>query len=160
MMRQIVMTFGNADVGKGTVAAVVREQHRRHAGGVRLKRQHHDVVHELDVLRVIGGNAGGRGHHRIFHVAELLGLLDARLQFANAGQILVQLVLVARIEPAFHGAGVLHHEIQNGTLFLPAALRIGHAFAGRARAEQPFKNLARIGLGVIGVVGEFQERLY
>jgi hypothetical protein len=60
---------------------------------------------------------------------------------------LIQLILIARAEATFHGGGVLHDKIQNGTLFLPAALRIGDAFAGRTRAEKAFKNLARICLG-------------
>ena len=38
-------------------------------------------------------------------------------------------------------------------MFLPAALRIFHPFTGRTRAEQPFKNLARIGLGRQRCVG-------
>jgi len=44
-------------------------------------------------------------------------------------------------------------------LFLPAALRIGDAFAGRTRAEKAFKNLARICSGVIGVLAELHARL-
>ena len=145
-MRQIVMAFGNADVGERTVAAVVREEHGGHAGGIGLERQHHDVIHELDVLRVIGGDADGRFDHRVFGVAELLRLLDARFQFADAGQVLIQFGLVARTKAAFHGARILHHKIKDGTLFLPAALRIFHAFTGRTRAEEPFKTWQRRGL--------------
>ena len=99
------------------------------------------------MLRVIGGDAGGRGNQRVFGVATLFRPLDARFEFADAGQILIQFVPVAPAQALLHRLRVLKNKIKDGPFLLPAAAQIIRAFAVRTGAEEPLKNLARIRLG-------------
>src|SRR5665213_1706566 len=143
-MRQVVMTFGNADLGKRTVAAIVCQQHGGDARGVRLKRKQDRIEHHLNMFRVGRRDAGGRFLGGIFGVAQFFRTLNPRLQFAHAGEVLIQFVLVVCVELALHVAGVGHHEIEDGTLLHAAPLQFFGAVGTGTGAEEPFKNLARI----------------
>ena len=93
-------------------------------------------------------------------VAELLRLFDARLDLADAGQVLVELLLVVRVEPPLHGAGVFEDEVEDRTLLLPAALQVRLPLAGAPAPKRRSKTSRGLDSGGIGVVGELQERLY
>ena len=101
MVREGVVPFGDADLGERPVAAVVGQDQGGHAGRVGLEGQDHHVGHQADVVPVRGGDAArgvdrrGRGR-----VADLLGLLDAGLDLADAGQVLVELGPVLRVARA------------------------------------------------------------
>src|SRR5260370_41305356 len=99
------------------------------------------------MLGVARRDAGGSRGHRVRWVAEFFRSLNSGLELANAGKILVEFVVVARVEPALHGSGVFQDKIENGTLFLPAADQAFGALAGRPGAEEPLEDLARIGFG-------------
>ena len=89
---------------------------------------------------------GGRLDARVADLAEPLGLLDPRLDLADAGQVLVELVLVLGVEPALHRAGVVEDEVEDRPLLLPAALQVRPPLAGRAGAEEPLEDQPRVGL--------------
>src|SRR5665213_2532384 len=80
-MRQVVMTFGNADLGKRTVAAIVCQQHGGDARGVRLKRKQDRIEHHLNMFRVGRRDAGGRFLGGIFGVAQFFRTLNPRQVF-------------------------------------------------------------------------------
>ena len=104
---------------------------------------------------------GGRFDGRVLDLAEAFGLLDARLDFADAGQVLVELVLVAGVEPALHGARVFEDEIEDRPLLAPGgACRFASALARRPSPNSRSKTSRGLASGVMGVVGELQEMLY
>ena len=66
---------------------------------------------------------------------------------ADAGQVFVELLLVAAPELSFQAAGVVEHEIQDRALLL-AAQRAGFLALGRSTgAEEPLEDQARVRLG-------------
>ena len=139
------MAFGNANLRQGTIVAVVPEQERGDAGGVGLKRQDQHVIHELNVLSPVLWNARRGIGAGILDRPKLLRLLNACLDFADAGEVLVELVLVVSVQPAVHAARLFHHEIEHRPLFLLAALQVLRALSGRAAAKEPLENHAWIG---------------
>ncbi len=90
-----------------------------------------------------------------------LRLLDPRLDLANAGQVLVELGLVVRVEPPLQRLGVVEDEVEDRLLLVPAGAS-GSPAAGRDRPAPKSRSKTSRGLdsGGIGVVGELQERLY
>ena len=76
-----------------------------------------------------------------------------RFDFADAGQVFIELLLVATAELLFQGAGVVEDEIQDRPLLLAAELEVLASLAGRAGAEEPLEDEARIGLGGHGQGG-------
>ena len=80
-------------------------------------------------------------------VAEPLGLLDAALDLADAGQVLVELLPIARAQLAAQGAGVVEHEVEDRPLLLLPLPQALAALAGRPGAEEPLEGEAGIGLG-------------
>ena len=141
---EVVVALGDADVVERAVAAVVGEQQGRDARRVGLERQDEHVVHELDVLRVVRRDARRRLDGRVVGLAEPLGLLDARLDLADAGQVLVELLRgPAASEPALHRAGVVEDEVEDWT-----AARGGGVAGSPARspggpgAEEPLEERA------------------
>ena len=130
------MALGDADLGERAVAAVVGEQEGGDPRRVGLERQHQHVEHELDVLRVArSGCPRGVSTPGSRTLAEPLGLLDARLDLADAGQVLVELLLVAAPSSPLHRAGVVEDEVEDRPLLLLAALA-GSPAARRARRRR------------------------
>ena len=85
VVREVVVALGDADLGKGAVAAFVREQEGRDAGRVGLESEQHHVVHQLECIpRSSPGMPAGVGTGRVRDFAKLLGLLDALLDLADA----------------------------------------------------------------------------
>ena len=100
----VVVAVSHADLLEAAVAAIMRHQKGRDAGGVGLKRQHHHVHHQPQVILVGTGLALRGGHAGVRRQAHRLGLFDLLFDLADAGQILVELLLVAAAEPAVASA--------------------------------------------------------
>src|SRR5258705_545033 len=79
-----------------------------------------DGGEEAGELLVIRRDARGRFSFRIGERAETLGLLDALLDLADAGEIFVELVLVVAAEFAMERAGVFEGEVEDRLLPLVA----------------------------------------
>ena len=59
----------------------------------------------------------------------LFGPLEALLDLANAGEILVELLAILGRQTAFHLPGVFHHEVEDGTLLGTTAPQVGRPLA-------------------------------
>ena len=157
-MGEVVVALGEPDFGEGAVAAFPGEQERRDARGIGLEREREHVEHDGDVLakfrdavrRVDVGI--GDGH--------AFGPFDALLDFAHAGQVLVEFLAVAAAEFAFDGVGVVQDEIQDGLLLFLPTVRFATRSAARTGAEKALEDQAWIGLGDNGCVGERHAKLY
>ena len=185
MMRKIMVTLRDADFAEGAVVAVVREGEGRDARGVGLKREREQVIHQAHVFAVAARNARGRSEVGIDVGPEAFGFLDADFHFANAGEILIEFLAVARVEATLHAARVLVDEIEHGAARLHAETSVFGPRAVRAGAKHTFKEQAWIRLGrhrrrggapreivlirarvtgvavaraTIGVAGEFERR--
>src|SRR5438445_8829101 len=121
----------------------MRKQNRRHTSRVRLESQEQNVIYELNVFRVLYGNADRCLDGRNLGVAELFSLLDARFDVAHAGQVLIELTLVLRTEAPLHGARVFEDEIEHRPFLLATALQIRQPLARRPGAKKPLKDQAR-----------------
>ena len=82
----------------------------------------------------------------IGHGAEAFGVCDAAFDVADAGEVFVELDVVAVAELLLQRAGVIEHEVQDGTLRLLAGLERRGADAVGAFAEEPLEEQARIRL--------------
>jgi len=81
--------------GIGLVAAFVGDHERRDAGDVGLEREHHQVAHQLDVLLVARGHAGGlRDAVRDLDLGEVHRALEPLLDVVDRRHVLVELALV------------------------------------------------------------------
>ena len=136
VMRQMVVAFGNADVGVAAIISVAREQESGDAGAVGLEGEEHHAVHELHVFLEAGGNPGRRFHAGIGHILEFLGAIDAFLDFAHAGEIFIEFRDIATAELSLQRAGIVHHEIQDRTLLRLAHGDVLFALADRTFAKQ------------------------
>ena len=76
MVRQIVVPFGEAQIGERAIAAVVGQEQRGNARRIGLERQEQHVEHELNVLLVTGRNAGRRIDGRIGGRARFFRLFE------------------------------------------------------------------------------------
>ena len=136
VMREVVVALGDPDVGERPVARLVGQQEGGDPRRVGPEGQEEQVVHELDVLEEAGRDAGRGLAGGVGGLAEPLGRLDAALDLADAGQVLVQLLLVARAELVAQGAGVLEHEVEDRPLLLQPLPQALAALAGRARRRR------------------------
>ena len=146
MVRAVVVALGNAELREGAVAAVVRQEQGGDARRVGLKSHGEEVIHEVHVLAEVVGDAVGRGGSGIRQPAKTRGALDAPLDRAHAGEILVDFFAVARPDLPLQRARIVEHEIQQRFLGLLARLEVSLAFIGCTAAEEPFKNQPRIRL--------------
>ncbi len=95
-------------------ARLLGEQEGRDARGIGLEGKQHHVKHELDVVAETRRNPVGRFDRRIGRLAvESLGFGDALLDLAHAGEIFIELLLVAAAELFAQAAGVVEDEIQD-----------------------------------------------
>ena len=148
----VVVAFGDADFAEGAVGAVGGGHEADDAGGVGLEGEQHQVVHDPNVFAVFDGDPGGCVHARILWQAEALGFLDADFEFAHAGEVLVEFLLIARAELGLHGAGVVADEVEDGPLLLLAREEQGVALAGGAGAKEPLEKEPWVALGREGRV--------
>ena len=131
VVREEVVAFGDADLGEGPVAAVVGHDQGGHPGRVGLERQDHHVAHQAEVVAVRAGDAARGGDAGVGHLRRSTPRpLDPGLDLADAGQVLVELVLVAGRELALEVAGVVEDEVEDRLLLfepsgvvLPSARR-------------------------------------
>ena len=141
------MALGYANLPERAIVTVMGKAKGGNAGGIRLKREHNQLEHKLDVFGVAGRNAGvDSGYQDLLRVPKLFSLLNARFNGAHAGEILVELVFVARGQPLLQPTRVFEHEIQHGPLLQPVAFRGFGALTGCSGAKEPLESEARIGL--------------
>ena len=148
----VVVAVGDADLLEAAVAAVVGEHQRGDAGGVGLESQHHHVHQQAEVLLVAARIAFRRGLAGVGWQAHGFGLLDLLLDLADAGQVFVELLLVAAAEVAVEGLGVVLDEVEHRLLGGVAAAEAFGSFLGIAGAEEPFEDRARVRLRGHGLV--------
>ncbi len=99
------------------------------------------------MLEEAGGDAGRRLAGGVGGIAEPLGGLDAALDLADAGQVLVQLLPVARAQLIAQGARVVEHEVEDRPLLIQPLPEALDPLAGRPGAEEPLKGEPGVGLG-------------
>ncbi len=61
VVRHVVMAFGNAQEGIGSIAPLVGDDEGDDARQIGLHRQHHQVEHQANVFGIIGGDAARFG---------------------------------------------------------------------------------------------------
>ena len=120
VMRQVVVALRDADFRERAVAPFAGEQECGDARGIGLEGQDHHVKHELNVFLETGGNARWRIHSGVGDVLELFRPLDPLLDFPHAGQVFVELLLVATTKLTLQRNGVIQHEVQDRLLLLAA----------------------------------------
>ena len=91
MVGERMVAVGDADLAIGARGAFVRDQERHDARQVGLERDRHHVGHQLEVLGEIGRDAVGLVHVRIDLRVVLLGLCELPFDFADRGEVLVEL---------------------------------------------------------------------
>ena len=160
MMRQVVMAFRDPDFREGPVTSLVREQERGDARRIGLEGQDHHVEHEPDMVGEAAGNAGGRLDGGVRDVFETLGLLNSPLDFADARQVFVELLMVAFPELALEARGVVEHEIEDRPLLLAPHRQVLARSAGAPAPKSRSKTSRGFGSGATGRVGPLQDRLY
>ena len=97
MVRKGVVPIGHADERIRPVVAIVRRDEGGDTRRVALERQRHQVIHQPQMLFILLGHAGRAGKIRLCG-GEFFGLLDALLQFADGGEVFVQLMTVGVAE--------------------------------------------------------------
>ena len=117
VMRQVVVSIGNLDIAVAAVAASVGHHKGGDSRRIGLKRQHHHVTHQPDVLAVVARHAGGPA---VFKFAAARGVplrkLNAPLDFADAGQVFVHFTTVASADSCLQPACVVGDKIENALL--------------------------------------------
>src|ERR1700733_14912326 len=122
------MALGDIDIREGPVASLVGQQEGGDPGGIGLERQDHHVEHELDMLAERARDAGRSFDGWTGEVFELLGLFEPAFDLADAGQVLVELLLIVAAKLLLEREGVFTDEIKDRALLLspkfqaPAAL--------------------------------------
>ena len=100
VVRQRVVTVGNADLVVGSCAELAARHERGHTSQVGLVGEHLQVVHQLRVLVEPGRHIRRTFDRRQFPGGLFLGLLDAPLHIANGVEILGELGAVGWTESA------------------------------------------------------------
>ena len=141
-MRYRMMRFGQANLGIRAIDVFARHHQRADARDVGLERERLQVEHQLDVFLERLGHA-----HRLFGHREIavgrLGFQDPLLDVADRVEILTQLHAVARAEPPAQAGNLLCEGVEDAAIFLGARKAL---FGGRADAEHPLEDEARVGL--------------
>ena len=138
VVRKAVVTVGGrVDVVDVEGRGVDAVQHQGDgARGVGLEAEAGHVVHQADLVHVLLGAArverGRRGRHRARLALPLLGHLHALLELADAGEILVEAVAVARAHRAAELAGLAAHGVQDALAELETAFLRLHFGLGAA----------------------------
>ena len=97
--------------------------------------------------RNVPGMPAGVSTGGIGEVLELFGPFQPAFDFPDAGQVLIELLLIVAAELLLERAGVVEDEIEDRPLLLAAQLEVLAALARRAGAEEPLEHEPRIGLG-------------
>ena len=146
VVRDVVMAIGHAGEGVAAVAAIVGHHESGDPGGVGLESEGEEVEHDAEVLFVIARHAGGRGVFGRGH-GEALGAFEALLNLADAGEVFVELLLVADAESGAELPGVGEDEVENALVRSLAADAGFGSFAGRAVGEQSLEDETWVHLG-------------
>ena len=99
VVREVVVSLGNADEGVALGAPLVGVHEGADPGDVALEGEDHEVEHQADVLLVVLGDAVGTGDAVEVDLRPFLGTGDPDFQVADAGQVFLELALVAGTEP-------------------------------------------------------------
>src|SRR5262245_54069416 len=91
-------------------------------------------------------DAGRSISSRVFGISESFSFLDASLESAHAGQILIELVAVTCVQTLLHLMGILEYKIKDRAFLLPSQLQVFSPVARSAFAEQTFEDKAWVGL--------------
>ena len=143
VVRKAVVTVGGrVDVVDVEGRGVDAVQHQGDgARGVGLEAEAGHVVHQADLVHVLLGAArierGRRGRHGTGLTLPLLGHLHALLEFADAGEILVEAIAVARAHRTAEFAGLAAHGVQDALAELETALLRPHFGLGAAHEHLP-----------------------
>ena len=81
VVRQRMVTVGDADFGIGARRSFAADHERRDARDIGLERDEHHVGHQAEVVRELRRHAEGLLHAGIDHDAALRGLLHLLLRF-------------------------------------------------------------------------------
>lgn len=148
MVGELVDAAADAvEAGEAHVREVVVHHEGGDARAVHLEGEEHDVEHEAQVVLAAGGDAGGGAAERDglhgglptlavgLGLADFFGELDALLDLAHGGQILVELLLVATAELRFEAAGVFEHEVEDAFVALAAAAVVKELVEGLLRED-------------------------
>lgn len=149
-----VVGVGDADFRIDADAAFAAHHHGGNAGEVGLEGDDLKVEHEADIVAEEEGDAArffsGRDGNRI-----LLGFADTLFDFADRGEIFVELALIEGAQLAGDGLGGVAGEVEDAIAIESAAGAGGGIEAGIDRAEEAFKDGAGIDLDGHGGVGFF-----
>ena len=105
-----VVRFGDAGFGIGAEAAFAREHEGDHAGGAGGEGESGEIKKQAGVFAVAGGNAGWRGSGG---GGERGRLVHAGFDFANGGEVFLELAAVRRAEVASEAGGFCAGEVQD-----------------------------------------------
>jgi len=94
VVRQRVVPFGNSNLGKRAVAAIVGENQGSDPRRVGPEGKAHHVEHQPDVLPMARGMPR-RFHGRVRALTQALAPLDPCLDLADPGEKLIQLAQIA-----------------------------------------------------------------
>jgi hypothetical protein len=141
VVRQRVERIADPALGVDLAAQLLAHQEGRHAGDLRLPRQHLQVVHQRDVLLDVLRHAGGR-RRDVEIVGQLLaGLLDTPFDFADVLEILVEPGPVVRRQLLLQRRGFAQHRIEQAHRLRAPRLALG---VGAAVAEQALEDHLRV----------------
>ena len=141
VVRDAVVAVAHADERVRAVAAFVGQDERRHARGVGLEREDHEVGEQTQVFGVAFRNTLGDGRvGRDLRLAGGAGLLDAQLHLAHGGEILVELALVVGAEADVELTEVVAHGVEDRLTLGVATLTLEVG----AGAEEAFEDQLRV----------------
>src|SRR5687768_2132902 len=106
-----MVAFRNSEVKERAVAALRCHGKADDARGVGLKREGHEIVHQVHMRQVVAGNSV-RLRDRSGRQCEALRLPDLLLDAADSGKEFVEFLAVVASEIALETARVFEHEIE------------------------------------------------
>src|SRR4030095_11990787 len=149
MMRQAVVAFGQADLRIVTGALLNAEQDSDDARRIRLKREHHQIQHQVGVLREVGRDGRRRRLCRGLHHIAPLHALDSLFDISNGGEIFIEFASVVASERFLKTRLITEYEIKNASSIFDLTTASGGILLGsfiRRRSKQALENGTRTDL--------------
>ena len=136
---KMMMTIGNPDFSEAAIGSIMSDKKTRNPGRIALKRKHHHVVHDADVISISAGNSLRR--RCIRHCcAKFFRIFNLPFHFENAGQIFFNFLLVGVTQFFLKRFGILHHIVKQTALMRKSAGLFFRIDTGFVATEQFFKN--------------------
>ena len=154
VMRHGMMGVAESDLRIGAAAHLVADLEGADARHVGLPGQHHEIGHQLVVIREHRRDAGGACHLRQVVVALRLRELDAPFDIAHRVQILVDLAAVRSAELAAQPPDILGDGIEDAAVLLPQRQHASSrsvAPASPNRRSKTARGRFSIGSGVVSL---------